>query len=103
MAKRHIVLVDDEQSILNALRREISDWAAEQDLDVFAATSARMALEYLSSEGEATVVVVSDLRMPEMKGSDFLVEVRSEHPRIVTILLTGFPETDEIVKAVKSG
>lgn len=103
MMKRHIVLVDDEQSILNSLRREISDWAAELDLDVFAATSARKALEYLSEEGGATAVVVSDLRMPEMKGSDFLVEVREKHPGIVTILLTGFPETDEIVKAVKSG
>jgi sigma-B regulation protein RsbU (phosphoserine phosphatase) len=60
-------------------------------------------LEYLSEQGEATVVVVSDLRMPEMKGSDFLVEVRARHPQIVTILLTGFPETDEIVKAVKAG
>jgi hypothetical protein len=33
-AERHIVLVDDEQSILNSLRREISDWATELDLDV---------------------------------------------------------------------
>jgi sigma-B regulation protein RsbU (phosphoserine phosphatase) len=41
--------------------------------------------------------------MPEMKGSDFLMAVRDKYPDIVTILLTGYSETEEVIKAVKAG
>jgi phosphoserine phosphatase RsbU/P len=41
--------------------------------------------------------------MPEMKGSDFLLKVKEAHPEIVTILLTGYSETEEVIKAVRAG
>lgn len=102
-AKRCLLLVDDEQNILNALSRELYDWAEERSLEILTAISARKGLEALAERGEDTVMVVSDLRMPEMKGSDFLMEVRKKHPSIVSILLTGFSETNEVVKAVQAG
>jgi sigma-B regulation protein RsbU (phosphoserine phosphatase) len=100
---RYVLLVDDEQNITNALQRELHDWAAERSLELLAAISARVGLELLAEHGADTVIVVSDLRMPEMKGSDFLLEVRKLYPAVVSILLTGFSETEEVVKAVRAG
>ncbi|MCX7023926.1 MAG: SpoIIE family protein phosphatase [Spirochaetes bacterium] len=101
--KRSILLVDDERGITNALGRELGDWAAERSLEIVAAISARKGLEFLEERGEDTVIVVSDLKMPEMKGSDFLLEVKKRYPDIISILLTGYSETQEVIKAVQAG
>jgi len=101
--KRCILLVDDEQNILNALSRELREWAAGHDLEVLTAVSARIGLQVLADRGGDAVIVVSDLKMPEMKGSDFLLKVREDYPDIVTVLLTGFSETEEVIKAVRAG
>ncbi len=103
MPKRFILLVDDEQNILNALRRELEEWAESHDLELLTALSAKAGLGLLETHGADTVLVVSDLKMPEMKGSDFLQQVRDAYPGIVTLLLTGYSETDEIIKAVRAG
>jgi sigma-B regulation protein RsbU (phosphoserine phosphatase) len=103
MRKRFILLVDDEQNILNALGRELEDWAAESSLGILTAASARKGLEILEEQGGETVIVISDLKMPEMKGSDFLLEVKKRYPDIVSILLTGYSETQEVIKAVRAG
>jgi sigma-B regulation protein RsbU (phosphoserine phosphatase) len=102
-ANRCVILVDDEQNILNALRRELHDWAIERELEVLTAASGQKGLDILSERGGDTVLVVSDLKMPEMKGSDFLMAVRDKYPDIVTILLTGYSETEEVIKAVRAG
>jgi len=98
-----ILFVDDEQNILNALKRELHEWAQERSLDLRTAPSAREGLKRLEESASSTAIVVSDLKMPEMLGSDFLLEVRSRHPKIVTILLTGYSEAQELMKAVKAG
>jgi Serine phosphatase RsbU, regulator of sigma subunit len=100
---KYILLVDDEQNILMALKRELHDWAKKNKLEILIALSAKEALSILEDRGPETELIVSDLRMPEMKGSDFLVEARRVWPHIITILLTGYSETEEIVKAVSSG
>jgi phosphoserine phosphatase RsbU/P len=100
---RCILLVDDEQNILLALKRELHAWAREHEFEVITCLSAKEALTFLSTRAEDTAIIVSDLKMPEMKGSDFLLEVKRKWPDIVTILLTGFSETEEIVKAVSAG
>ena len=98
-----IILVDDEQNILFALKRELHEWAHEHALEILVATSAKEALEMLKTRANTTELIISDLKMPEMKGSDFLLEVKRLYPEIITILLTGYSETDEIVKSVQAG
>jgi phosphoserine phosphatase RsbU/P len=100
---QYVLLVDDEQNILNSLVRELRDWAIGRNIEVLTAISGRKGLEFLAERGASTAIVVSDLKMPEMKGSDFLMEVRKSYPDIVTILLTGYSETEEIIKAVRAG
>jgi sigma-B regulation protein RsbU (phosphoserine phosphatase) len=101
--KRFVLLVDDEQNIINALQRELEDWADGLSLNILTATSAAKGLGILEKRGEDTVIVVSDLKMPEMKGSDFLLAVKKRFPGIVSILLTGYSETQEVIKAVSAG
>lgn len=100
---RIILLVDDERNILLALKRELHQWAREKNLEVLVATSGREGLQLLEKHGSAVEIIISDLRMPEMKGSDFLAEAKSKYPDIITIMLTGYSETEEIIKAVKTG
>lgn len=99
----YILFVDDEMNILNALVRELHDWAREHSFTPITALSAKEGLSLLEKNGTDTAVVVSDLKMPEMKGSDFLLEIKEKYPDIVSILLTGYSETPEIIKAVKAG
>ena len=96
---RTILLVDDERNILLALKRELHEWARERGLDVLVATSGKEGLQIVEKHGGAIEIIISDLRMPEMKGSDFLAEVKERYPDILTMMLTGYSETEEIIKA----
>ena len=100
---RRILFVDDEENILSALKRELRPWAKEHDITIETTSSAQGALDLLKEHSDDFHVVVSDLRMPVMRGSDLLVEIRDKWPEIVTMLLSGYSEVDEIMKAVKAG
>jgi CheY-like chemotaxis protein len=98
-----ILFVDDEENILNSLKRELHGWAKEHALVIKTAPSATIALNIIESSAPEIAVLVSDLKMPEMLGSDFLLAVKQRWPDIITILLTGYSETQEVMKAVKAG
>jgi phosphoserine phosphatase RsbU/P len=100
---RKIVFVDDEVSILSALKRELLPWSRKTGLSIETFTSARTALEYLEDSASSVAVLVSDLRMPEILGSDFLLAAKDRWPEIPTILLSGYSEAKELMKAVKAG
>lgn len=100
---RIILLVDDERNILLALKRELHQWAREKNIEILVATSGKEGLQIIEKHGAAVEIIISDLRMPEMKGSDFLAEAKKQYPDILTIMLTGYSETEEIIKAVKTG
>jgi response regulator RpfG family c-di-GMP phosphodiesterase len=91
-----ILLVDDEIAILDGLRRQL-----RKKFTVHTANSGAEALELLQSE--PVVVVVSDMRMPQMDGAAFLSRVRSLYPDVVRILLTGQADTQAAITAVNEG
>jgi phosphoserine phosphatase RsbU/P len=99
----HVLFVDDEENILSALKRELRPWAKSRSIEIETVSSAQAALALIDERPQDFAVVVSDLRMPVMKGSDFLAILRDKRPDIVTILLTGYSEMEEVVKAVKIG
>ncbi len=102
-SSNYMLLVDDEPNIINALKRELADWAAGRSVEILTAQSAREGLKLLETHGQSTMLILSDLKMPEMKGSDFLLAVKTLYPQIVSILLTGFSEPEELIKAVSAG
>ncbi|MPR00519.1 response regulator [Modestobacter sp. I12A-02628] len=91
-----ILLVDDEEAILDGLRRQLRKRFA-----VHTATGGAAALELL--ESQPVSVVVSDMRMPQMDGATFLARVRERHPDVVRILLTGQADTQSAIAAVNDG
>jgi putative nucleotidyltransferase with HDIG domain len=98
MPNEHTVLfVDDEVNILKALQRLFRI----EDMNVLCASRASEALELL--ERHPTQVVVTDQRMPEMSGVDFLAQVREHHPEIVRMMLTGYTEINVAVDAINRG
>lgn len=83
--KKRILFVDDEPMILNGLRRALRSERAEWE--TFAAAGGREALDILSHND--IDVVVSDMRMPGMMGSELLAEVRKRHPGTIRLALSG--------------
>ncbi|GAB4079851.1 response regulator [Modestobacter muralis] len=91
-----ILLVDDEVAILDGLRRQL-----RREYTVHTATGGAAALEILAAQ--QVTVVVSDMRMPEMDGATFLSKVRTRHPDVGRVLLTGQADTQAAIAAVNQG
>jgi CheY-like chemotaxis protein len=95
--KPKLLVVDDEPDNLDLLFRTF-----RRDFSVFKAESGVEALKILTEEGEVSVII-SDQRMPEMKGTEFLSRTVSDFPDTVRIILTGFTDVEDLVEAINSG
>ena len=95
--KSAVLLVDDEESILNSLRRLLRG----QPYDVVLATSGAQALEIMATR--PIDLVMSDARMPGMDGATLLAEVHRLYPATSRILLTGYADLTTIIKAINDG
>ena len=95
--KSAVLLVDDEESILNSLRRLLRS----QPYDVVLATSGAQALEIMATR--PIDLVMSDARMPGMDGATLLAEVHRLYPATSRILLTGYADLTTIIKAINDG
>lgn len=88
-----VLCVDDEPNVLRAL-----NWLLQKDFDVTTAASGHDGLKLVR---EASFdVIISDQRMPEMSGVDFLREARTISPRAMRILLTGYSDMQAILRSV---
>ena len=92
-----ILFVDDEPEVLASLKALL-----RKQYSIDTASSPREALEIISSS-EPYAIVVSDLRMPEMDGIRFLIEVRSLSPDTIRIMLTGHADVGAALAAVNEG
>jgi serine/threonine-protein kinase len=91
-----LLLVDDEERVLRSLAMLFRG-----QYRLLTTTDPQTALSMISRE--AVHVIVSDQRMPLMRGSDLLGEVKRRSPATMRILLTGFSELDAIVASVNEG
>lgn len=94
--KIRILFVDDEQRILDGLRRMLRPMRKEWETSF--ASNGKEALEKLA-EGEFDVVV-SDMRMPGMDGAELLETVMKLYPRTVRIILSGHSDIEMVLKSV---
>ena len=92
-----VLLVDDEPSILSALRRVLR----REGYRVLVAESAAAALGVLARE--TVEVIVSDQRMPQMTGTELLSRVKTLHPRTVRLVLSGYSEITAVTDAINRG
>ena len=91
-----ILLVDDDVRVVSALQRSLY-----RSYEIETAGGPEDALAVIAESGFA--VVVSDLKMPGMSGTDFLARVKEIAPETVRILLTGCADMDAAIAAVNEG
>ncbi len=92
-----LLFVDDEEGVLNALRRIFMD----ENYTILTANSADKALYIL--EEKQVHLLVTDHRMPGMTGAELLKAVRERWPETIRIMLTGYADVNSIMGAVKEG
>ena len=90
-----IVLVDDEDMVLKSLQSLLD---LETEYQVVTFTSAVDALKYIKDND--IDLVISDYLMPEMDGISFLAEVRDVRPEVPRIILTGYADKENAIKAI---
>src|SRR5262249_40019267 len=93
----HLLVVDDEPSMLIALKETLK----HKGYEITVAGSAVEAVGKLKAR--AFDLVISDVRMPTMGGMDLLRQIKSMSPQTAVILLTGFGTVQSAVEAMKLG
>lgn len=97
-----IFALDDDLQVLQALVRDLRI-RYRKDYKILSTASAREALESLvelKNKGEEIALFISDQRMPEMLGVDFLQKAREMYPEARRVLLTAYSDTEAAIKAI---
>jgi len=95
--KPALLLVDDEANVLSSLKRLLHD----EDYKIIIANSASEGLELLNKYHIG--VIVTDQRMPNMTGTEFLVQVKQSHPQTIRMVMTGYADMESVTRAVNEG
>lgn len=98
MTRQTILCVDDENDNLDALERIF-----RSKYTVLRSTSGIEALKILDQNPGKIAVIITDQRMPEMTGVQFLEKSIEKHKDCVRILLTGYTDIESIVSAINTG
>src|SRR6516165_6039831 len=97
-----IVIVDDDLHVLRAIQRDIRN-NYRDDYLVVATESAILALELirdLKLKNETVALFISDQRMPEMEGIEFLLKTREIYPEAKCVMLTAYSDIEAAIKAI---
>jgi response regulator RpfG family c-di-GMP phosphodiesterase len=97
--KHTIMAVDDDAGITKALQRLFR----KENYRILTASSAPEGLDLLKNSEKHVSLIISDQRMPEMSGSQFLEHARKIFPNAIRFLLTGYSDMDAIVDAINKG
>lgn len=92
-----ILLVDDDENVLAGYKRNLRN-----HFEIFTANSGKLGISEIHKEGPFAVVV-SDFKMPEMNGTQFLSHVKDLSPETVRIMLTGYADLSTTIDAVNEG
>ncbi len=97
MIKEKVLFVDDEPKLLKGIQRSLRD-----RYPISIAESGREGLQKIATNGPFAVVV-SDFRMPQMHGIQFLTEVKRRSPDSIRMMLTGYADVETSIEAVNKG
>lgn len=89
--EKKILIVDDEQAILNSLKRVF----ARSDYNIFIADHGEKGLDILAQE--RIDLVITDINMPGMSGCRFLRQVKKKYPWVIRLVLSGHMEEDLVL------
>lgn len=94
------LVVDDHSLIRDAMRGVLDD--VESDAVVLTANSAAEAKETLERNTDISLVLL-DLRLPDRDGIDMLSEVRERWPAVAVVMMSGFTDRDNVMRALEAG
>ncbi len=92
-----LLLVDDEPGVLNALKRMLR----REGYRILTTTDPNEGLQLLATN--EVRVIISDQRMPQMSGTEFLNRVKGLHPDTIRMVLSGYADLQSITDAVNRG
>ena len=92
-----MLVVDDEVNVSRSLVRLLR----QDDYKIFTASSGKEGLDILK-DNEINVII-SDQRMPEMSGTEFLSEASKIYPNTIRIVLSGYTELQSVTEAINEG
>lgn len=95
--KRNLLIVDDEENIIRSLARLFR----RDGYNIFTATCGKDGLAILKDNEVG--VIISDQRMPEMSGMEFLEQVKELYPDTVRIILSGYTDLKFVTNAINTG
>src|SRR5262245_8613367 len=95
--KPEVLCVDDEPEVLQGLKLQL-----KRHYTVHVASSGPEGLEILR-DNRAIAVILSDMRMPDMDGAQFLNAARTAAPEAVRMLLTGYADMQSAIAAINVG
>ncbi len=97
-----IFSLDDDPQVLRAISRDLKNQYREE-FRILSTASAQEALDtllQLKNKGEEVALLLSDQRMPEMTGVEFLEKAKLLFPKAKRVLLTAYSDTDAAIKAI---
>lgn len=97
MANPKILIVDDEENILNSLKRLFR----KEPYEILTAISGEEGLKIL--DDHQVDLIISDLKMPQMSGVEFLKRAKEKNPVPLRIVLTGHADLKSIIDAIDQG
>src|SRR5580692_4133918 len=97
MSTRHTILVvDDEPDVVKSVQDLL-----RLEFKVLGATRAKAAMEIMRTE--EVHVVMTDQRMPEITGVEFLRQIRGDYPEAIRLLFTGYADIRAVIDAINQG
>lgn len=97
MAEFNALLVDDEEDFVSTLAERLR----MRDINAEIATDGYEALEYIAKNKPP--VIVLDVMMPGLNGLEVLAQIKSRHPELQVILLTGRGLTKDGIEGMRRG
>ena len=102
MEKPLIFLIDDDHQVLHAITRDLKSQYGK-NYKIISSSSANQALESiaeLKNQSRAIAIFISDQRMPEMQGVEFLKQAMTIFPEAKRVLLTAYSDTQAAIDAI---
>ncbi|EDM44914.1 two component, sigma54 specific, transcriptional regulator, Fis family protein [unidentified eubacterium SCB49] len=97
LQKENILIVDDDINILELLQRHLQSW----NYHTYKAVSVKEAVQILRDT--KIDLLITDLKMPEVDGSELIKFVSEHYPKLPKLVVTGYPSVQDSLVAIKSG
>lgn len=95
--KKNILIIDDDKSILQIFTYILK----KQGYDIGTAETGQEAMERLQNQRYDLALI--DIKLPDTNGTDLLTKMRATYPKMLKIIITGFPSLEDATQVIERG